>query len=57
MEDPSWDKDILRRLGPGYGYFGGGSSKIEKDFLGPDIYLNYFFVFVSFFYSIKENCY
>ena len=31
-------------------------SEIQKDFLTPDFYLNCF-VFVSFFYSIKEYCY
>ena len=41
---------------PGCGYFSGGSSEIQKDFLAPDFYLNCFF-FVSFFYSIKEYCY
>ena len=34
----------------GYEYFNGGSSKIQKDFLTPDFYLNcfFFFFFVSF---------
>ena len=38
---------------PGYRYFSGGSSEIQKDFLTPDFYLNFFF-FISFFYSIKN---
>ena len=56
MEDSSGDKYILYGLSPGYGYFSGGSSEIQKDFLAPDLYLNCFF-FGSFFYSIKEYCY
>ena len=28
----------------GYGYFSGGSSEIQKDFLTPDFYLNCFFL-------------
>ena len=32
-------------------------SEIQKDFLAPDFHLDYFFVFVSFFYSIKVYCY
>ena len=41
---------------PGYGYFSGGSSEIQKDFLASAFYLNFFF-FVSSFYSRKEYCY
>ena len=34
---------------PGYAYFNGGSSEIQKDFLAPDFYMNCFFsLFVSF---------
>ena len=45
--DLVWDTDILVEA----------PSEIQKDFLAPDFYLNCFFVFVSFFYSIKEYCY
>ena len=43
MAGSSWDKDYLWGLSPGYGYFSGGSSEIQKDFLAPDSYLNCFF--------------
>ena len=56
MAVSSGDKDILQGLSLGYGYFSGGFSEIQKDFLAPDFYLKFFF-FVSFFYSIKEYCY
>ena len=39
---------------PENGYFRGGSSRIQKDFLAPDLYLNCFVFFVSFFYTIKD---
>ena len=48
MEDLSGDKDILWGLSPGYGYFSGGSSEIQKDFLALDFCLNYFSLFLSF---------
>ena len=38
---------------PDHIYFNGGSSEIQKDFLAPDFYLNSFWGFFSFFYSIK----
>ena len=43
MVNSSGDKDILCGLSPGYGYFIGGSSGVQKDFLAPDFSLNYFF--------------
>ena len=57
MAGSSGDKDILWGLSPGYGYFSGDSSEIQKDFLAPNFLLELFFVFVSFFYSIKEYLY
>ena len=45
-------RDIKWGPSPKNGYFSGGSSKIQKDFLAPDLYLNCFF-FVYLFYSIK----
>ena len=44
MAGSSGDKNILWGLSPGYGYFSGGSSEIQKDFLAPDFYLNCFFL-------------
>ena len=48
MEDPSGDKDILCGLSPRYGYFSGGSSEIQKNFLAPDFYLNCIFCLCLF---------
>ena len=42
-------KDIKWGPRPGHGYFDGGSSEIQKDFLAPNFYLNSFFsLFLSF---------
>ena len=45
---------FYKGLSPGYGYFNGGSTGIQKDFLTPEFYLNCFVFFVSFFYLIKN---
>ena len=34
-----------------YGYFSWGSSEIQKDFLAPDFYLNYFFLSIFLLFN------
>ena len=40
---------------PGYEYFNGGSSEIQKDFLALDFYLNCFFLFLCFFLLFNKK--
>ena len=49
-----WRKILYEGLSPGYGYFSGGSSEIQKDFLTPDFFLNCFF-FLCFFLLFNKR--